>query len=108
MIVGYRLSGFSYALARLLVTVPHVALVNLIAGRRLMPELIQSEFQAKNLAQVTEQMLTESGQEYREGLAGVRRRLGSPGASRRAAEAVREHLGSETAHAAISSETESR
>jgi len=92
MIVGYRLRGPSYALARLLVRVPHVALVNLIAGRRLMPELIQGDFRSETLAQFTSRMFDGPLATCREGLADVRHRLGPPGATRRAAEAVLEHL----------------
>jgi len=45
-VVVYRLSRLSYAVARRVVTVPHVAMVNLVAGRRLVPELIQHDFTA--------------------------------------------------------------
>lgn len=41
MVVGYRLSGFSYALVSRLVKVPHVALPNLLARQPLVPELLQ-------------------------------------------------------------------
>jgi lipid-A-disaccharide synthase len=92
MIVGYRLQPLSYALARLLVRVPHVALVNLIAGHRAAPELIQGRWQAETLADGTRTILTDGADEQRSALAQVRDRLGSPGASRRAAEAVGEYL----------------
>ncbi|HUY80911.1 MAG TPA: lipid-A-disaccharide synthase [Acidobacteriaceae bacterium] len=45
-IVVYRVSPISYAVARRVVDVPHVAMVNLIAGKRVVPELIQSDFTA--------------------------------------------------------------
>ncbi|MGH9586187.1 MAG: lipid-A-disaccharide synthase [Acidobacteriaceae bacterium] len=48
-VVVYRVSPVSYAVARRVVDVPHVAMANLIAGRRAVPELIQSDFTAKNL-----------------------------------------------------------
>jgi lipid-A-disaccharide synthase len=92
MVVGYRLQAFSYALARLLVRVPHVALVNLIAGQRAAPELIQREFRPDRLVAVTRQLLTGAAAEQRTALARVRSKLGDPGASRRAAEAVAEYL----------------
>jgi lipid-A-disaccharide synthase len=47
-IVVYRVSPVSYAVARRVVDVPHVAMVNLIAGKRVVPELIQSDFTAAN------------------------------------------------------------
>lgn len=47
-IVVYRVSPLSYAVARRVVDVPHVAMVNLIAGKRVVPELIQRDFTAAN------------------------------------------------------------
>ncbi len=49
-LVVYRLSRASYAVARRFVTVPHVAMVNLIAGERIVPELIQDAFTAEAVA----------------------------------------------------------
>jgi lipid-A-disaccharide synthase len=92
MIVGYRLHPISYAVARLLVRVPHVALVNLIAQRRLAPELIQGNWSPHNLAAVTAQQLAGGADEQRKGLEGVREQLGTAGASQRAAAAILEHL----------------
>lgn len=92
MIVGYRLRAFSFALAKLLVRVPHVALVNLIAEEAVVPELLQSAWNPGVLARESEQLLRGAGAEQRRGLATVRRRLGGQGASRTAAEAVAEHL----------------
>lgn len=92
MVVGYRLHPVSYAVAKLLVHVPHVALVNLIAEQRLVPELIQADWSPSGLAAVTRDLLAGGLETQHAGLAVVRERLGSPGASRRAAEAVSEYL----------------
>jgi lipid-A-disaccharide synthase len=92
MLVGYRLQPLSALLVRLLVKVPHAALVNLIAGKRLAPELLQKEWSSARLTQMTEGLLGDSGESQRQGLAEVRERLGRPGASRRAAEAAAEYL----------------
>ena len=91
MVVGYRLQPLSFAIARLLVRVPHVALVNLIAEERVAPEFIQGQWRADHLAEITTRILDDDGSGQRAALALVRRRLGPPGASRRAAEAVLEH-----------------
>jgi len=91
MVVGYRLQPLSFAIARLLVRVPHVALVNLIAKERVAPELIQGQWRADLLAEVSRKLLAGGGEEQRSALERVRRELGSPGASRQAAEAVLEH-----------------
>ncbi len=48
-LVVYRVSPLSYAIAKRVVDVPHVAMVNLIAGRRAVPELIQGDFTAENV-----------------------------------------------------------
>jgi lipid-A-disaccharide synthase len=48
-VVVYRVSPLSYAVAKRVVDVPHVAMVNLIAGRRAVPELIQGDFTAENV-----------------------------------------------------------
>lgn len=45
----YRVSNLTYAVAKRVVKVPHVAMVNLIAGREVVPELIQSDFTAQNV-----------------------------------------------------------
>jgi len=92
MVVGYRLQPLSYAIAKHLVRVDHVGLVNLIAGERLAPELIQHDWSPDRLAAITRELLGSGAERQRQALATVRERLGEPGASRRAAEAVLEHL----------------
>lgn len=93
MIVGYRLHPATYLAARILVRVPHVALVNLIAGTSVAPELIQGDWTAEHLVSTSRRLASpEARGDRRVMLAEVRRRLGQPGASRRAAEAVLEYL----------------
>lgn len=59
-IVVYRLSRVSYAAAQRVVQVPHVAMVNLIAGRRVVPELIQGEFTVENVIETFSPLLEET------------------------------------------------
>jgi len=92
MVVGYRLQGLTYALAKVLINIPNVALVNLIAGLTVAPELLQNDWCPERLAEATSDYLRTGGNRQREGLAVVRQRLGRPGASRAAALAVSEHL----------------
>jgi lipid-A-disaccharide synthase len=92
MVVGYRLQPISYALAKLLVKVSNVALVNLIAGKTVVPELLQKDWSPDCLSAVTTRLLEEGPEAQRAGLAEARARLGRPGASRHAAEAVAEYL----------------
>ncbi|HTV04646.1 MAG TPA: lipid-A-disaccharide synthase [Acidobacteriaceae bacterium] len=58
-IVVYRVSPLSYAVAKRVVDVPHVAMVNLIAGRRVVPELIQSDFTTANTVLHLKPLLTD-------------------------------------------------
>jgi lipid-A-disaccharide synthase len=58
-IVVYRVSRLTYAIARRLVKVPHVAMANLIAGKRVVPELIQHDFTAANIVQYLRQLLPD-------------------------------------------------
>ena len=58
-VVVYRVSRLTYAIAKRVVTVPHVAMVNLIAGKRAVPELIQEAFTAENIVQVIEPLLPD-------------------------------------------------
>ena len=92
MVVVYRLSPLTYRLGRRFLLVENVAMVNLIAGHRLVPELIQENCTAENIAAETLTLLTNPAraEETRRGLEDVRAKLGGPGASGRAAEAVLE------------------
>jgi lipid-A-disaccharide synthase len=92
--VVYRLSPLSYALGRPFVHVPHYAMANLIAQRRVLAELIQGDFRPETVAHEIGRLLDdpERRASIQEGLADVRRRLGGPGASARAAEVVRSFL----------------
>jgi lipid-A-disaccharide synthase len=92
MVVGYRLQPVSYAFAKLLVRVPHVALVNLIVNRKVAPELLQKAWSTDRLRAATSELLEGGAATQREGLAEARARLGGPGASRNAAEAIAEYL----------------
>ena len=92
MVVVYRLSPLSYRLGRRFVHVEDVAMVNLIAGRRIVPELIQDDCTAERIAAETISLLTDPqrAEQTHRALADVRAKLGGPGASGRAAEAVLE------------------
>jgi lipid-A-disaccharide synthase len=95
MVVVYRVSPLTYALGRPLVTVPHFAMVNLVAGRPIVPELMQADFTPERVAAEAAALL-DDGERYertRRDLEEVRRRLGSPGASARAAAVVIQALG---------------
>jgi len=90
MVVVYRVSPLTYTLGRPMVRVPHVAMANLIAGREVVRELIQADFAPDRVAGEILALLEDPGRlaRVREELGEVRVRLGAPGASDRAAEAV--------------------
>lgn len=94
MIMVYRLASWTYALAKLMVRLPNVSLVNLVSGRRVVPELIQGEANPERIAAEAERLLTDAAarEEMRSGLAELRGRLGTGGASGRAAAEVAARL----------------
>jgi len=87
MVVAYRVSMHSYWLGRLLVRVPFFSLVNLVAQRRLVPELLQDECTPDTIVRHLLPLLKEPAvrADTLAGLAEVRRLLGGGGASQRAA-----------------------
>ncbi len=90
MVVVYKLSWLSYVVGRLLVRLAHFALVNILAGKRLVPELLQREASPERMASEVERLLGDGDarDEQLRGLREVRASLGEPGAARRVAEEV--------------------
>ena len=76
-LVVYRLSRLSYAVAKRFVKVPHVAMANLIAGQRVVPELIQEDFTAASVVSALRPLLAETPERAAmvEALAGMRSAL---------------------------------
>jgi lipid-A-disaccharide synthase len=92
MILVYKTTLPTYWVARLLIRVKWIGLVNLVAGRTIVPELIQDEANAERLIGEVRALLNdrEAYNRMKDGLRGVRHALGEPGASRRAARVVLE------------------
>lgn len=92
MVVVYRLSPLTYKLGKPLVRVAMYSMVNLVAGERVVEELIQDACTPDAVARETVELLTndERVADIKAQLAIVRERLGGPGASGRAAEAILE------------------
>ncbi len=95
MVVVYRLSWPTYAIARALVKVKHIAMANLLAGRGVVPELIQRDATPERAAAEAARFLDDApfAAATRAELLRVRRSLGTPGAADRAAAALLASLG---------------
>ena len=89
-VVVYRVSPLTATLAKPLVRTPYFAMVNLIAEKRVVPELVQDDFTPQAVADETLRLLQDPNarNNQRAGLAEVRRRLGPPGAVERAADQI--------------------
>ncbi len=92
MVVVYRLAPLTYRLGKPFVRVDTYAMANLVAGRRVVPELIQERFTAQAVAAEAIDILTNTSraEKMKMELRDVRQRLGNPGASARAAREVLE------------------
>ncbi len=90
MVVVYKLSWPTYAIARALVNVKHIAMANLLAGKTVVPELIQRDATAERVAAEAAAVLDDPARaaSVRAELLKVRRSLGEPGAADRAALAL--------------------
>jgi len=78
-VMVYRVTPLTYALGKPRVKVPYFAMVNLIAGEKIVPELVQDDFCAENVVAEVRKILVDGPQRFRmlEGLAGVKARLRS-------------------------------
>jgi len=94
MIVVYKMHPLTWQIARRMVRVPHVAMANLLAGERVVPEFLQGDARAETLASEARRWIASASlrQQAAERLRGATARLGSGGAARRAAEAILREL----------------
>jgi lipid-A-disaccharide synthase len=88
MVVVYRVAPLTAHILRRMVRTPHIAMANLVAGKRAVPELIQDDFTAENVEREVRRLLDseDARREMKANLAEVRARLGPPGAIERAAD----------------------
>ena len=87
MIIVYRVSPLTYLIGRAVVNIDHIGLVNIIAGKTVVPELIQGDANPEKMADEVYNILTSAPRmdEMKRNLSGVSEMLGGPGASARAA-----------------------
>ena len=89
LVVAYRTSRWTYAIARRVVRIPHIGLVNVVAGREVAKEFVQGALQPPSVADALIPLLDQASPERMRALAGladVRSRLGTPGAAARVAQ----------------------
>jgi lipid-A-disaccharide synthase len=95
-VVAYRTGRISYALARRWVKIPHIGLVNVVAGREVAREFIQGDIRPGVIADEMIDLLQPENPRRTEVLAGledVRSKLGTPGAAERVARMASELIG---------------
>lgn len=86
-VIVYKVSPLTFWMAKVLARVEFIGLVNLIAGRQVVPELVQGRASANNISKSVWQLLSDDAQRMaiEQELLKVRETLGGPGASERAA-----------------------
>lgn len=95
MVIAYRVSALSYRVAKRVVHVPFIGLVNLILGRRAIPEVVQDQVNGRVLAEEASRILEDTGvrEQMLRDLREVREILGRGGASERTARIALEMMG---------------
>lgn len=90
MVVFYKLSSFNYLLAKLLVRIPYITMVNILLSKPLIPELIQNKATPYNIANAIIEIFKtpERYKEIKKQLIALRTTLGRPGVSSRAANLI--------------------
>ncbi len=88
MVIIYKVSPISYWIGRAMIQVKHIGLANLIAGRKIVPELLQKEASPTRISDTVFEMLSDSSglERIRLELLNIRDLLGGPGASERVAD----------------------
>lgn len=95
-VIGYRTNPITYEIAKRVVKIPHIGLVNVVAGREVSREFVQGDFVPERVADALLPLLDEHSAARRtaeDGLAAVRAKLGTPGASGRVAALIAQLLG---------------
>lgn len=92
MVIVYKTSLFTWLLAKLLIKIPYIGLVNVVAGKKIVPECIQFGATGKNVANELRAIIKDEIKiaQIKADLFNVRSALGAPGASQRAAEIILE------------------
>lgn len=88
-VILYKTSALTYFIAKLVVNIPYIGLPNIVAGKHILPELLQDDFTPAKLAAKARELLEpERYAQMKNDLAYVKERLGKPGAVGRVAQLV--------------------
>lgn len=95
MVIVYKVSPVSYFIGRIIINVDHIGIVNIIAGKKVVPEFIQDDAKPENIANEIYDILSNAPRmdKIKRDLSQIREKLGSPGAAARAAEQAYEIIG---------------
>lgn len=95
LVVAYRASAVSYAIARRVVKIPYIGLVNVVAGREVAPEFVQDALDPPRVAAELSRLIGDRAYAdvQRAALAEVRAKLGTPGAAHRVAQMISDVAG---------------
>jgi lipid-A-disaccharide synthase len=90
MVVVYRASSVTYQIAKCLVKIPYISLVNILAGKEIVPELLQHRMTPDLIAQTALEILRDPARRdgMKQAFQTIRTSLGNPGASKRAAQFI--------------------
>ncbi|MEJ2546066.1 MAG: hypothetical protein P8Y99_18540 [Calditrichaceae bacterium] len=93
MLIVYQVNPLTYWLGRMFIKVPFIGLVNIVAEKQVALELIQNDFTVNSAVEHLSTMLEpDNNLEIRQSMQIIRKKLGEPGASKRAAEVVNRYL----------------
>lgn len=88
-VIVYRTSAINAFIARLVINIPNIGLPNIVAGKTILPELLQEDFTPEKLAKTALELLQPARQEQlQKDLAYMKHRLGEPGAVDRVAKLI--------------------
>jgi lipid-A-disaccharide synthase len=90
MLIMYKVNAVSYQMAKRLVKIPYIGLANIVSGQKVVPEFIQHAVEPSGIAAQTEKYLNNPAElkAIREKLLHIKDKLGTPGASLRAAREI--------------------
>jgi lipid-A-disaccharide synthase len=90
MVVVYRVSPLTYLLGKMLIKVKNIGMVNIIAGKTVVPELIQKDVTPEKITSAVVQILENPShhEEIKKELSSLKEKIGNPGASFRAAQII--------------------